>query len=152
MDMTFNLADNSKRVENLKTGNGYTAADTGSFNYLDGYIMENRDINLQIPSKLFLHKLLNLTGAEISINKMPSNTDFTGRHKHKENEEIIIVIAGTGAVLVNNTEIPVKQGSVVKIGTGKIRALKSIENLIYICIQVKENSLTNYTLTDAEML
>jgi len=147
MNTDFKLADESKKLENLKIEKGWSACDAGNFEEIGGYI-----IGLKIPSKIFLKKALNLTGAEISINKMTSNTAFLGNHKHKENEEIIIVVSGTGIILVEGNEIPVKEGSVVKIGTGLARAVKSNKDLVYICIQVKENSLKNYTLTDAEML
>jgi len=152
MNTDFDLAKSSKELENLKNGNGWSACNAGNFEEIGGYTMENTDIGLQLPSKIFLKKVLNLTGAEISINKMPSNTSFLGKHKHKENEEIIIVISGTGVILVDENEIPVKEGSVVKISPQKARAVKSTNELRYICIQVKENSLANYTLTDAEML
>jgi len=152
MNTTFNLAENSKQVTNLKKEAVFTSCDIGSFDGIAGYISENKDFGLQIPSKLFLNKILGLTGAEISINKMPSGTDFTGNHKHRQNEEILIVLSGTGTILVDGKEIPAKEGTIARIKTGAVRAVKSIENLTYICIQVKENSLTGYTLTDAEML
>lgn len=152
MDTTFNLAEASKQITNLQKEAASTSCDIGSFNDIDGYISENKDLGLQIPSKLFLNKILGLTGAEISINKMPSGTGFTGNHKHRKNEEILIVLSGTGAIKVDEKEISAKEGTIVRIKTGAARAVKSIKKLTYICIQVKENSLTEYTLTDAEML
>jgi len=152
MNTDFDFSLDSKKPESLRNEKGWSACDIGKFSDTAEYSMENTDIGLKIPSKIFLKKALNLTGAEISINKMPSDTAFLGNHKHKENEEIIIVISGTGSALVNENEIPLKEGSVLRISACSKRAVKSIEELTYICIQTKENSLANYTLTDAEML
>ena len=154
MDMTFNFAEESKQLENLEVKENWAFCDIGGFDKIPQYVMENKDINLKCPSKIFLHKALNLTGAEMSFNTVSNNKEYLGKHKHKENEEIIIVLSGEGYVLIDNQEIEVKEGSIVKIGTGLVRAIKSIENgsLTYICIQTKANSLTSYTLTDAEMV
>ena len=154
MDTTFEFAQESKKLENLSVTYGYSACSIGDFIEIKNFVMENKDLGITIPSKLFLHKALNLTGAEISLNNLPAGIDYIAKHKHKENEEIVIVLSGNGYVLVDENEISVKEGSIVKIGTGKVRAIKSSKtnDLTYICIQVKENSLTNYTLTDAEML
>ncbi|MCD7779168.1 MAG: cupin domain-containing protein [Candidatus Gastranaerophilales bacterium] len=153
MDTTFNFADNSKKPENLEQQTTYSSADFGKFNEITEYIMENKDINLKCNSKLFLNKVLGLTGAEISISTIPAGENYLGKHKHKENEEIYIILSGEGCILVNEKEIKVKEGSIARVAAGNIRAIKSIsDTMTYICIQVKENSLKNYTLTDAEML
>ncbi|MCD7878940.1 MAG: cupin domain-containing protein [Candidatus Gastranaerophilales bacterium] len=153
MNTTFNFANESKKPENLEQNAQYSSADFGKFSQITEYIMENKDINLQCNSKLFLNKVLGLTGAEISISTIPSSENYLGTHKHKENEEIYIILSGEGYILVNDKEIKVKEGSIVRVGTENVRAIKSTsETMTYICIQVKENSLTNYTLTDAQML
>lgn len=154
MNTKFELANDSRKPERETRGEKWAAVDIGGWNELPHYIMENRELGLKCPSKLFLKDFLNLTGAEISFNTLPKGTDYLGKHKHLENEEIIIVISGSGKVLVGENEISISAGSIVKIGTGLVRAVKSsgTEDLIYICIQTKENSLVHYTLTDAQML
>lgn len=154
MDLTFNFEESSKKLENLEVNENYSSCDIGNFSEINEYIIENKDINLKIPGKLFLNKVLNLTGAEISFGVLPMGLDYVSNHKHKEDEEIYIVLAGKGAIKVEGTEIPLKEGSVVKVPAGKARAMKSSpeSSVTYICIQVKENSLTSSTLADAEML
>ncbi len=153
MDTNFNLAAESKKPENMKRNEEYSSADFGEFDKMTDYIMENKDINLKCHSKLFLNNILNLTGAEISINSITKGANYSGKHIHKENEEIYIVLTGMGSILVNDKEINVKEGSIVRIKTGYARAIKSVsDTMTYICIQVKENSLTGFTLTDAQML
>ncbi len=153
MDTTFNFTNESKKPENLERHTEYSSADFGKFSQISEYIMENKDINLKCNSKLFLNKILGLTGVEISISTISKSEDYLGKHKHKENEEIYIILSGEGFILVNDKEIKVKEGSIVRVGTENTRAIKSTsETMTYICIQAKENSLTNYTLTDAQML
>lgn len=154
MDLTFNFAEESKKLTNLEVNENCSSCDIGNFQEVQNYVMENKDINLKIPGKLFLNKFLNLTGAEISFGVLPAGMDYVSNHLHKENEEIYIVISGNGCLKAGDKEILLQEGSVVKVSTGVARALKSTQanSLIYICIQVKEGSLSNYTLSDAEML
>jgi hypothetical protein len=50
------------------------------------------DISTQ--SRIELHEQLKLTGTEISINELPANISIPFVHKHKENEEIYLVLEG----------------------------------------------------------
>lgn len=154
MNTTFDFAQESKKLENLQNGQNWAFCDIGSFDEVKDYVMENKEINLKCPSKLFLHKVLGLSGAEISFNALPAGMKSPLSHKHKENEEIIIVLSGEGTFDVDNEIIQVKEGSVLRIAPEGVRAVSAAKGagLTYICIQVKSNSLQNYTLTDAEML
>lgn len=154
MDTTFELAKESKQPENLQSGKNWQYCEAGAFDGIKDYVMENKSINLKCPSKLFLHKLLGLTGAEISINFIKAGTEIPFKHKHKENEEIIIVLSGQGTFYIDKTELKVKEGSILRISPEGIRSVSTAGtgDLTYICIQVKAGSLTNYTLTDAQML
>ncbi len=154
MDLTFNFAENSKNLANLEVEQNYSVCDIGDFEDITQYTMENKEINLQIPAKIFLNKALNLTGAEISFGSLPAEIDYVSNHKHKENEEIYIILSGKGSIKIEEREINLQKGSIVKVKTGVARAMKSSKNeaITYLCIQVKEDSLENYTLTDAEML
>lgn len=55
---------------------------------------------------------------------------------------------------IDNEKIEVKEGSIVKIAPPAIRTMEnaSDEDLEYIVIQAKENSLEGYTMTDAEIV
>lgn len=153
MDMTFNFAEESKQLENFQTGENWTFGDIGGFDEIKNYVMENKDLNLKSPAKLFLHKALGLTGAEISFNTIPAGTAAPFKHKHKENEEIMIVLSGEGIFSIDGKELNVKEGSIIRVAPDAVRAVSTKNSgLTYICIQVKANSLEHYTLTDAEML
>lgn len=71
----------------------------------------------------------------------------------KSNEENYIILSGAGKFQVDDTVFDIAEGSVVRVSTNCDRNLKctSTEAMTYICIQAKEHSLGNYTMTDAEI-
>ena len=107
-----------------------------------------------IEEKVFLHDSLNLTGCEISMNRVSKGYKVPFNHKHKENEEVYIILKGKGIIDIDGEQIEVKEGSVVKIKPEGIRNIENPndEEMIFIVIQTKQNSLTEYTVSDAEIL
>lgn len=103
--------------------------------------------------KVFLHDTLNLTGCEISINCVPKGFKIPFNHKHKQNEEIYIFLKGEGVLTIDNEKVLVKEGSVVKVAPQAARTLENTtENeLQFICVQTKTNSLELFGLGDAEI-
>ena len=109
-------------------------------------------INLE-NGKAFLHDALELTSCEVSINAVPKGFKVPFNHKHKQNEEVYIILKGEGIITVDGTAVSVKEGSAVKIMP---EASRTIENtgdgeFEFICIQAKTNSLGQYGLGDAEL-
>lgn len=109
-------------------------------------------INLE-NGKTFLHDALELTSCEISINTVPKGFKVPFNHKHKQNEEVYIVLKGEGAMTIDEEAVKVKEGSVVKVAP---EAARTIENtgdgeFEFICIQAKTNSLEQFGLADAEL-
>ncbi len=109
-------------------------------------------INLE-NGKAFLHDALELTSCEISINTVPKGFKVPFNHKHKQNEEVYIVLKGEGAITIDGETVMVKEGSVVKVAP---EAARTIENtgdgeFEFICIQAKTNSLEQFGLADAEL-
>lgn len=96
-----------------------------------------------------LHDLLKLTGCEVSINNMAPNTQVPFFHYHKENEEVYIVLEGSGFVYADGETIKVEKGSVFRMAPSVKRCIKAEENGIrFLCIQCKENSLAQFTFGD----
>ena len=58
--------------------------------------------NIGNESRVELHETLALTGAEVSINKLPAGANVPFVHSHKNNEEIYGIIAGKGKVVIDN--------------------------------------------------
>jgi len=111
------------------------------------------DVAKMEHGKAFLHDALSLTSAEISISVMPAGATSPFNHVHKQNEEIYIFLSGNGTFSVDNETIEIKPGTAIRVATGAKRAMSNTGNtqMQYICIQAKENSLTQFGFGDAEI-
>ena len=136
------------KLNNVQRGNQFTAAHTGSLSELDQYIFGVG--GRTVDGKLFLKDNIDLTGMEVSINKMPPGTSVHFKHKHNANEELFLFIKGQGQFQVDGEVIDVREGSAIRVSPEGVRAVRnnSTEDMYYICIQAKNNSLDGYTLTD----
>ena len=108
-------------------------------------------VSVKEEARTELHDKLNLTGAEVSINTLPSGASVPFIHSHKQNEEIYAVLEGEGKVVIDGETVDLSAGDWLRISPSARRqffASKST-SLKYICIQVKANSLDGYTMTDA---
>ena len=101
--------------------------------------------------KAFLHDLLDLTSCEISVNSMSADVKLPFNHKHKQNEEIYIFLKGNGSMTLDNEIIDVKEGDCIKVLPQAVRTMEAKNDLQYICIQAKTNSLEQFGLGDAEL-
>lgn len=113
-----------------------------------------KKVHVSNESRMELHDALSLTGAEISINTLPAGGCVPFIHRHKNNEEIYGIIAGSGKVIIDDEETPLVAGDWIKITPLQKRQFFAGENdsMTFVCIQVKENSLDTYTMTDAEII
>ena len=98
-----------------------------------------------------LHDKLGLTGAEISVNTLPSGGSVPFVHAHKENEEIYFILSGHGKAVIDGDEVILNEGDWLRVSpAGKRQFFASSDSpLSYICIQVKSGSLGAYTKDDA---
>lgn len=112
----------------------------------ESYTFKSVDLN---SDRTELHDLLNLTGCEVSINNMAPNAQAPFFHYHKENEEVYVVLEGSGFVYADGETIKVEKGSVFRMAPSVKRCIKAEENGIrFLCIQCKENSLAQFTFGD----
>lgn len=100
--------------------------------------------------KKFLKETLALTGMEISVTTIPPGEKSPFFHSHKQNEELYIFIEGSGQMQLDDNLVDVKEGSLIKVLPQSKRAIRANadEQLVYLCIQAKENSLEQYTKGD----
>ena len=98
-----------------------------------------------------LHDKLGLTGAEISVNTLNAGASVPFVHAHKENEEIYFILSGRGKAVIDGEEVALKEGDWIRIApAGKRQFFAAADSAMsYICIQVKANSLVEYTAADA---
>ena len=102
-------------------------------------------------ARVELHDLLGLTGAEVSINALPAGASVPFVHSHKQNEEIYAVLEGEGKAVIDGEEVALKAGDWLRISPSAKRQFFASDKtaIKYVCIQVKENSLGGFTMTDA---
>jgi len=137
--------------QEVKTGIHFSQVETGDLSQWPDYSISLPGVDL--PGKLFLKDLLGLTGCEISINSMMPGESMPFYHRHHHNEEVYIFIKGQGQVQIDGKILDVKEGSIVRIGPEAERLWRnnSDEQLAYIVLQVKENSLGQYGVDDASV-
>lgn len=113
--------------------------------------MNYNKIGVTNDARIELHDKLALTGAEISVNTLPKGASVPFVHSHKQNEEIYGILEGKGFAEIDGETVDLKKGDFIRISpSAKRRFFAAADSeLKYICIQVKENSLTSYTATDA---
>ncbi len=109
-------------------------------------------INLE-NGKAFLHDALELTSCEISLNTVPKGFKVPFNHRHKQNEEVYIILKGEGKMTIDGEDVIVKEGSVVKVVPEASRTIEntSDKDFQFICVQAKANSLEQYGFGDGEI-
>ena len=97
-----------------------------------------------------LHDVLGLTGAEISVNNLPAGAGVPFVHYHKKNEEIYNLLSGKGTAVLAGEKIEFAAGDVIKVAPAVRRQFSAAADspVSYACIQVRENSLEEYTADD----
>ena len=107
--------------------------------------------NTQNEGRIELHDKLSLTGAEISVNRLPAGAGVPFVHSHKSNEEIYGILEGAGKAVIDGEEIPLAAGDWLKIAPAAKRQFSAAADcgITYVCIQVKAHSLGGFTADDA---
>ncbi|NDV65837.1 cupin domain-containing protein [Bacteroides sp. 224] len=104
--------------------------------------------------KVFLKEITNATGTEISLSVLPAKTDLSIFHSHKQNEETYLILSGTGKFQVDDQCFDISEGSVVRVAPAGVRGMSntSDEQMVYIVVQSKENSIEQYSMEDGVLL
>jgi mannose-6-phosphate isomerase-like protein (cupin superfamily) len=108
-------------------------------------------ISVAKDARTELHDKLGLTGAEISVNNLPTGAGVPFVHYHKKNEEIYFVISGKGQAIIDGETVELAAGDWLRVAPKARRQFSAAadEGISFICIQVRENSLEEYTADDA---
>jgi mannose-6-phosphate isomerase-like protein (cupin superfamily) len=123
--------------------NNYSVDQIGSFENL-----LKRDF-MGFYGKHFIGKELGLTGCEVSLNCLPSGKGMPFIHAHKKNEELYIVVRGSGIFHVDGDEFLIQEGSLIRVAPEGERAFTAgNEDMYFICIQAEAGSLSQATLED----
>ncbi len=72
-------------------------------------------------------------------------------HAHKKNEEIYAILSGSGKAVIDGETVALNTGDFIRISPAAKRQFFAAEDsaISYLCIQVKANSLEEYTKEDA---
>ncbi len=141
-----------KVVKTIAKDKNYTAIDLGNLDELMNYYLIHKVNKQEIEGKVFLKEPTNATGSEISFNSLPPKTEQPYFHIHNKNEETYIILKGYGFFQVDGKPFEIKEGSVIRVAPDGIRGIRneSEENMIYMVIQSKENSLNEYSTDDGQ--
>jgi mannose-6-phosphate isomerase-like protein (cupin superfamily) len=105
--------------------------------------LEPPEVPLSTKGKLFLRSLLAFAGLEMSLNVVPPGKGIPFLHRHKQNDEVYVVVGGRGQFLVDGECIDVTEGSVLRISPAAARAWRNNSDapLYFLCIQYRADSV-----------
>ena len=107
--------------------------------------------NVGTEGRAELHEALSLTGAEVSLNRLPAGAGVPFVHAHKNNEEIYGILEGRGTAVIDGETVELTAGDWLRVSPAAIMLLSAAADcgITFVCIQVKENSLGGFTGDDA---
>lgn len=107
--------------------------------------------NVGNEGRVELHEKLALTGAEISINRLPAGAGVPFVHAHRHNEEIYGVLEGKGTAVLDGETVELTAGDWLRVAPAAKRQFSAAADsgITFVCIQVQENSLDGFTADDA---
>ncbi len=99
-----------------------------------------------------LKEALGLTGCEVSQNVLPAGASVPFLHAHKQNEELYIFLAGEGVIELDGEAVAVRGGDAVRVAPSVMRRVSAGgSELRFLCVQAREGSLEQWTMTDGVM-
>ena len=107
-------------------------------------------VHVSEESRVCLHDVLSLTGAEVSLNRLEKGQGVPFVHAHRQNEEIYGILEGKGRAVIDGETVCLQKGDWLRIAPSAKRQFFAASDcsIFYICIQVKENSLQQPTTED----
>ena len=113
-----------------------TAIDIGPLSELKDYVLALGP-DTKIPGKVFGGAAVKAGGADFSLQVFAPGTEGGFYHVHKDHEELYFFLAGEGEYQVDGVNIPVKEGSVVRVAPAGRRAVRNTGSapLVMLCVQ-----------------
>jgi mannose-6-phosphate isomerase-like protein (cupin superfamily) len=114
--------------------------------------LEPPDVPLPVRGKLFLRNLLGSAGLEMSLNAVPPGQSIPFLHRHRENDEVYVVVEGRGQFLVDGECIDVAEGSVLRLCPAAARAWRNNSDapLYFLCLQYRADSVIEGGTADGQ--
>ena len=130
-----------------------TAIDLGPLAEIKDYVLELGP-EVKIPGKVFGGAAVKTGGADFSLQVFAPGAEGGFYHTHKEHEELYFFLSGEGEYQVDGMNIPVKEGSVVRVAPAGKRAVRNTGSspLTMLCIQYKADKPGSVTPADGTIL
>ena len=143
-----------KTIQKRSENQNYTSINIGNLNNLGDHIYVLAP-GIEIPGKVFVGSIAKCTGTDVSFQITNSGTAECGPlHTHTENEELYIVIKGDGEFQIDESIIPISEGSIIRIAPEAKRTWRNTGDIpmIMITIQSKLDSLSVFGINDANLI
>jgi quercetin dioxygenase-like cupin family protein len=139
-----------KKIDSISEGKNFTAISIGKFKELPEHSFLHPKLRKEVSGKVFIGEAINSSGTEISFQLLPPKTEIPFLHKHKNHEEIYVIIKGEGQFQVDGQCFDIKEGSVVRIAPEGKRTWRnnSDDSVIMMCIQTQQGSLDCQNIAD----
>ena len=126
-----------------------TAIDLGPLAEIKDYVLELGP-DVKIPGKVFGGTAVKAGGADFSLQVFAPGTEGGFYHT----EELYFFLSGEGEYQVDGTNIPVKEGSVVRVSPAGKRAVRNTGStpLTMLCVQYRAAAPGSVTPADGTIL
>ena len=85
-------------------------------------------INIGTEDRAELHDKLGLTGAEVSVNRLPAGAGVPFVHSHRRNEEIYGILAGAGRAVIDGENVSLAAGDWLRVAPAAKRQFSAAED------------------------
>ena len=120
---------------------------------MKNYAIKNLNGWQNVEGKIFLGKVLGMTGAEASLQRIAAGEDAPFFHSHKTHEELYVIISGKGEYEVDGEKTSVSEGTIIRVSPAGVRALRntSDKDMVMMCIQYESKPITDF-MEDANII
>lgn len=142
-----------KQIQQIASGSNFAAINIGSLASLNEYELQLGP-DVKIPGKVFGGAALGATGGEFSFQVFQPGQESGFYHMHKTHEELYFFLSGHGEYQVDGENIPVSEGSVVRVSPAGKRTVRNTgtEPLTMLCVQYRDATFTPDDATDGVIL
>jgi len=129
--------------DQMVRGTSFTCFHAGPMEGWAQFHLEPPNAPVSMQGKLFLRNLLGSAGLEMSLNVVPPGQGMLFLHKHRQNEEVYVVVGGRGQFLVDGECLDVAEGSVLRLSPAAARAWRNNSDgpLYFLCLQHRADSV-----------
>jgi mannose-6-phosphate isomerase-like protein (cupin superfamily) len=129
--------------DRMVQGTNFTCFHAGPMDGWARFRLGPPEVPLPTRGKLFLRNFLGSSGLEVSLNVVPPGKGVPFLHRHRQNDEVYVIVGGRGQFLVDGACIDVQEGSVLRVGPPAARAWRSLPDapLYFLCLQYRADTV-----------